>query len=170
MNQDTLRNALVCAGLTPYYNHGINLTIKAQNALSGRTYYVDPGNLRFHYSRITCARPISMGAFYLIVESCAADYENTRRVFRAVCFDVFGKVVYRPDLDASFKSTEEASKAFYKHWNNFNEAAYYAEELKSKTLEAQRAETIFNQALKEEKPSLVDSILQNALNEVTLAE
>jgi len=151
MNQETLRNALVCAGLIPYDNHGSNPTIKAQNALSGRTHYVDAGALRFHYARITSARPISMGAFYLIVESCAANYENTRRVFRAVCFDVFGKVVYRPDLDASFKSTEEASKAFYKYWDNFNEAVYYAEELKSKALDAQKAETVFNQALAVQK-------------------
>ena len=151
MDQNTLRSALQCAGLIPYDNHGINAAVKAQNALSGRTHYVDAGSLRFHYARITSARPISMGAFYLIVESCAADYENTRRVFRAVCFDVFGTVVYRPDLDASFKSTEAALKAFIAFWNNFNEAAYYQEKLKDKTRRAQQAEIVFNQALKQEK-------------------
>lgn len=151
MDQNTLRSALQCAGLIPYDNHGINAAVKAQNALSGRTHYVDAGSLRFHFARITSARPISMGAFYLIVESCAADYQNTHRVFRAVCFDVFGQTVYRPDLDASFKSTEAALKAFIAFWSNFNEAAYYAEELKSRANRAQQAEIIFNQTLKQEK-------------------
>jgi hypothetical protein len=170
MDQKILVNALQRAGLNTYDDRGSDPTLRAQNALSGRTHYAEHGTLRFHFARITSARRISMGAFFMLVESCAADYENTRRVFRAVCFDIFGTVVYRPDLDESSKSTQAAKDAFYKFWNEFDQAAYYAEELKSKTLEAQRAETIFNQALKEEKPSLVDSILQNALNEVTLAE
>lgn len=151
MDQNTLRSALQCAGLIPYDNNGSSPAIKAQNALSGRTHYVDPATLRYHFARITSARPISMGAFYLIVESCAADYQNTRRVFRAVCFDIFGTTVYRPDLDASFKSTEAASKAFWAFWNNFNQAAYYQEKLKDKTRRAQQAEIVFNQTLKVEK-------------------
>jgi hypothetical protein len=84
----------------------------------------------------------------MLIESCAADYENTRRVFRAVCFDIFGTVVYRPDLDESSKSTQAATDAFYKFWNEFNEVAYYQEELKTRNLRAQNAETVFNQTLK----------------------
>ena len=147
MDQNTLRSALQCAGLIPYDNHGSSPVTRAQNALSGRTHYVDPATLRYHFSRITSARPISMGAFYLIVESCAADYQNTRRVFRAVCFDIFGKTVYHPDLDASSSSTEAATKAFWALWNDFNEAVYYAEELKSRARRAQQEEIIFNQSL-----------------------
>ena len=147
MNQNILVNALRCAGLSTYNDRGSDPTLRAQDALSGRTHYAEPGNLRFHFARITSARGISMGAFFMLVESCAADYENTRRVFRAVCFDIFGTVVYRPDLDESSSSTAAATTAFYAFWNKFNEVAYYQEEIKSRTARAQNAEIVFNQAL-----------------------
>ena len=89
-----------------------------------------------------------MGALFLIVESCAADYKNNRRVFRAVCFDVFGKTVYHPDLDASSSSTETAIKDFWDFWEKMNEVSYYAEELRSRARRAQEEEIIFNQSLK----------------------
>lgn len=147
MDQNILVNALQRAGLNTYDDRGQDPTTRAQAALSGRTHYCEPATLRFHFARITSARRISMGAFFMLIESCAADYENTRRVFRAVCFDIFGTVVYRPDLDESSTSTATAGKAFYKFWNKFNQAAYYQEELKTRNARAQNAEIIFNQAL-----------------------
>lgn len=151
MDQNILVNALRCAGLTTYDDMGQNPTTRAQAALSGRTHYCEPATMRWHKARITSAQRISMGAFFLIVESCAADYENTRRVFRAVCFDIFGRVVYRPDLDNSSSSNATATKAFYKFWNDFDQAAYYQEEIKSRTRHAIEAEIIFNQALQPQK-------------------
>jgi hypothetical protein len=148
MDQNILVNALQRAGLNTYDDRGQDPTTRAQAALSGRTHYAEPGTLRFHFARITSARRISMGAFFMLVESCAADYENTRRVFRAVCFDIFGTVIYRPDLDESSTSTAAATTAFYKFWNEFNEVAYYQETLKSRNLRAQEAATVFNQTLK----------------------
>ena len=146
MDQKILVNALQRAGLSTYDDRGQNPTTRAQAALSGRTHYVDPETLRFHKGRITGAQRISMGAFFLIVESCAVDYENTRRTFRAVCFDIFGKIVYRPDLDSGSTSNATATAAFYTFWDNFNEAEYYAEELKSRARRASEAEVIFNVA------------------------
>lgn len=146
MDQKILVNALQRAGLSTYDDRGSDPTLRAQDALSGRTHYCEPATLRWHKARITSARRISMGAFFMLVESCAADYENTRRVFRAVCFDIFGTVVYRPDLDESSSSTAAAGKAFYKFWNEFDEAEYYAEELKSRARRASEAEVIFNVA------------------------
>jgi len=151
MDQNILVNALRCAGLSTYDDRGSSPTARAQDALSGRTHYVEPSSLRYHFARITSARRISMGAFFLLVESCAADYLNTRRVFRAVCFDIFGATVYRPDLDESSTSTQAAKDAFYKFWNEFNQDAYYQEELKSRARRASEAEIIFNQALKPQK-------------------
>jgi hypothetical protein len=148
MDQNILCAALRNAGLNTYDDRGSNPKARAHDALSGRTHYVDPATLRYHFSRITSARRISMGAFFMLVESCAADYENTRRVFRAVCFDIFGTVIYRPDLDSGSTSTQAAKDAFYKFWNQFNQAAYYQEKLKDKTRRAQEAEIIFNQTLK----------------------
>lgn len=151
MDQKILANALQRAGLSTYENKGSNPTARAQDALAGRTFYAEPFSLRYHHSRITSARPISMGAFFMLVESCAADYCNTRRVFRAVCFDIFGTVVYRPDLDESSSSTEAATKAFYKFWNDFDQAAYYQEELKTRSRRASESEIIFNQTLQPQK-------------------
>ena len=148
MDQNILVNALRCAGLNTYDDRGSDPTLRAQDALSGRTHYCEPATLRWHKARITSARRISMGAFFMLVESCAADYENTRRVFRAVCFDIFGTVVYRPDLDESSTSTATATTAFYKFWNEFDQAAYYQEELKTRNARAQNAQIIFNQTLK----------------------
>lgn len=151
MDQNILVNALRCAGLNTYDDRGSSPTARAQDALSGRTHYCEPATMRWHFARITSARRISMGAFFMLVESCGADYCNTRRVFRAVCFDIFGKVVYRPDLDNSSTSTEAATKAFYKFWNDFDQAAYYQEEIKSRTRHAREAEIIFNHALQPQK-------------------
>lgn len=145
-----LRTALLCAGLSTYDDKGSKPKACAQSALMGRTHYVDPATLRFHKARITSAQPIAMGAFFVIVESCAMDYQNTRRTFRAVCFDIFGTVIYRPDLDSGSTSTETAIKAFYKFWNEFNEVTYYQEKLKDKTRRTQEAEILFNQTLKAE--------------------
>lgn len=150
MDQKILVNALQRAGLNTYDDRGSNPKACAQSALMGRTHYVDPSNLRFHKARITSAQPISMGAFFVLVESCAADYHNTRRTFRAVCFDIFGTTVYHPDLDSGSTSTETAIKAFYKFWNEFNQVVYYQEKLKDKTRRTQEAEIVFNQTLKAE--------------------
>ena len=145
-----LRAALLCAGFSTYDDRESSPKACAQSALMGRTHYVDPATLRFHKARITSAQPIAMGAFFVIVESCAMDFQNQRRTFRAVCFDIFGTVVYRPDLDESSTSTAAATTAFYAFWNEFNEVAYYQEELKSRAARAQNAEIVFNQTLKAE--------------------
>ena len=147
MDMRILSNALRCAGFATFEIEGRTATARAQYALSGRTHYADPATMRWHKARINHAQLLSMGAFFLIVESCAADYENTRRTFRAVCFDIFGRVVYRPDLDSGSSSTQAATTAFYAFWNEFNEVAYYQEELKSRNARAQNAEIVFNQAL-----------------------
>jgi len=147
MDMRILSNALRCAGFSTFEIEGRTATARAQYALSGRTHYADPATMRWHKARINHAQLLSMGAFFLIVESCAADYENTRRTFRAVCFDIFGRVVYRPDLDSGSSSTQAATTAFYAFWNKFNEVAYYQEELKGRTARAQNAEIVFNQSL-----------------------
>ena len=148
MDQNILVNALRCAGLSTYDDGGSDPTLRAQNALSGRTHYCEPASLRWHKARINHAQLLSMGAFFLIVESCSTDFENSKRVTRAVCFDIFGKVVYHPDLENSSRSTAAATTAFYAFWNKFNEVAYYQEEIKSRTARAQNAEIVFNQTLK----------------------
>lgn len=54
-------------------------------------------------------------------------------------------------LKGKLKTTQAAKDAFYKFWNEFNQDAYYQEELKSRARRASEAEIIFNQALKPQK-------------------
>ncbi|KAH2035914.1 hypothetical protein KXW51_006159, partial [Aspergillus fumigatus] len=62
----------------------------AQRNLCGRTHYVDDDNLRFHKSRVISARVVDNGLLFAIVTSDALDFENRKRGFRYVIFDVFG--------------------------------------------------------------------------------
>jgi len=105
--------------------HGLSPTTNAQGNLDGRTHYVDTPTLRFFNSRILSALPVSNGAFYKIIESASLDYSNTKRGFRAVLFDIFGTVVYRPDLEECFTSTEKANKGFFRWFETFNEFEHY---------------------------------------------
>ena len=124
-------------------------TAQAQDQLTGRTHYVDPDTLRFHHSRILRARPVCSGLFFRIVESCAADYENKKRVFRFVIFDIWGNVVERQNFDNSYSSTDKALKGFDEWLAGFDPVEYYraklAEKIKLTQAEAGRLETALNE-------------------------
>lgn len=96
-----------------YTNRYDKPLINAQDNLMGRTHYVDPQSLRYHHSRIISAWPSANGLLYIIIESCALNYDNTRRGFRYVVFDLFGSVVARPDLDDCFATSKRARQALY---------------------------------------------------------
>ena len=121
----------------------------AQDQLTGRTHYVDPDSLRFHHARVLRAKPICSGLFFRIVESCAADYENTKRVFRFVVFDVWGNVVERQNFDNSFSSTDKALKGFDEWLADFDPVEYYrgnlAERIQIGKKEVQRLEDSLNE-------------------------
>ena len=117
-----IADALHAAIYTERRNHS---TDNAQENLGGRTHYADAGTLRFHKSRILSARPIMSGAFFLIIESCALDYENTRRGFRAVLFNLLGETVYRPKLEECRRTREQASADFWTWCNQFDELGHY---------------------------------------------
>ena len=113
----------------------------AQNNLTGRTHYVDPGSLRFHKSRILSAQPILSGAFFLIIESCALDYDNTRRGVRAVLFDLMGKTVYRPSLEECRRTRDQACRDFEAWIGSFDPIAHY------RALMLEQAERLFRQGI-----------------------
>lgn len=98
----------------------------AQRNLSGRTHYVDADTLRYHKSRIVGANVEGFGLFYRIIESAAIDYQNTRRGFRCVVFDIFGHVVSRVDLEESWRTSEQAYKAFAAWYGAFDIGDYYS--------------------------------------------
>lgn len=104
-------------------------TLNAQEALSGITHYCDAGTLRYHHSRIVGASVASCGAFFKVTETCAKDYHNTRRGYRVVLFDLTGEAVYRPSLDELTRTREQADRAFYAWFNEFDELNHYREKL-----------------------------------------
>ena len=129
-----------------YYSEPVAM---AQDQLMGRTHYVDPDSLRFHHARVLRAKPICSGLFFRIVESCAADYENTKRVFRFVVFDVWGNVVERQNFDNSYSSTDKALKGFDEWFADFDPVEYYrgnlAERIQIGKKEIQRLEDSLNE-------------------------
>lgn len=91
-----------------FTNHSCDPKYDAQRNLSGRTHYVDDDTLRFHHSRITGRAVLADGLLFSLTHSDSLDMRNTSRGFRCTVFDVFGTVVYSPDLDQAVKSGEKA--------------------------------------------------------------
>ena len=131
-----------------YYSDPIAL---AQDQLMGRTHYVDPETLRYHHARVLRARPVCSGLLFRIIESTAADYQNTKRVYRYVVFDIWGEVVTRPELEDSFSSTDKALKAFDKWLAGFDLVDYYRVQLAARVKrtqeEADRLQTALDQMI-----------------------
>jgi len=103
--------------------------LNAQDALDGITHYCDPGTLRYHHSRIVGACVASCGAFFKVTETCSQDYQNTRRGYRVVLFDLMGEAVYRPTLAELHRTREQADRAFWAWFNEFDELGYYRDTL-----------------------------------------
>jgi len=96
-----------------YQNESSDPKYNAQRNLEGRTHYVDSNTLRFHKSKILNTATPYNGLLFALIESYAMDYENTRRAFRYVIFDVFGNVIERPDLENGYKTRLQAINAMH---------------------------------------------------------
>lgn len=90
-----------------------NPTSTAQRCLMGRTHYVDPDTLRFHKAKVLSTHICDYGLIFALVESCAADMNNTRRGFRYAIFDIFGTMIDRPQLKDIFSSRKYAERAMW---------------------------------------------------------
>lgn len=108
-----------------------NAAQNARAALSELTHYCSESTLRYHHARILRARPVSNGAFFLILETCSQDYANTQRGYRVVLFDLTGSPVYRPDLEQLTRTKERAEKNFWAWFDDFNELMHYRDRLTS---------------------------------------
>jgi len=106
-----------------YQNESSDPKYNAQRNLDGRTHYVDSNTLRFHKSRVLNTATPYNGLLFALVESYAMDYENTRRAFRPVIFDVFGNVIERPALEEGFKTRKEAIAAMWDAVNKIDPIA-----------------------------------------------
>lgn len=128
---------------------------RAQRALQGRTHYVDSDTLRFHHSRVLGSRVLMDGAFFVITESCALDYRNTKRGFRVVVFDIFGRTVLRDKLDDAWRTRAQAEKHF-SHWlEAFDAESYYRVAL------AERSDRLMREATAMAKGSQALAFLDN---------
>ena len=95
----------------------------AQQNLMGRTHYVDPETLSFHKSRILKTVITDNGLLLGLVESYAANYEDTDRRFRGVIFDIFGTVLFRPGLVDGSTTRRAAEKIMWKALNDLDAIA-----------------------------------------------
>lgn len=119
--------------------------LNAQDALTGLTHYCDPGTLRYHHSRIVGACTVSCGAFFKVTETCSQDYQNTRRGYRVVLFDLTGKAVYRPSLDELTRTREQADKAFWAWFNLFDEVGHYRDKFNRRADNLARQIAVINE-------------------------
>ena len=96
-----------------YTNQSSNPKWNAQRNLTGRTHYVDEDTLKFHKSRVLHTYVVDNGLFFALVESVALDMNNRSRGFRFVIFDLFGTILERPNLEATYSTTNKACKAMW---------------------------------------------------------
>ena len=129
MDNPELSIIIQSLGVTLYGDKSHDHTRDAQQNLRGRTHYCDPDTLKGFKSRIVAGNAACSGLVYWLIESCAIDYANSKRGFRAVAFDVFGTVLYRVDLASSFKTSEKARQGFYSWLNGFDLLGHYRDSL-----------------------------------------
>lgn len=118
----------------------------AQVNLAGRSHYVDDASLRFFHARIVYAQPIFGGAFYLLIEKSALDYDNKTRGFFPVLFDVFGRVVYKPELNQSSKTKDKAKALFWVWFEALDVSVYYRETLNERANRLQNESVLLARA------------------------
>lgn len=130
---DAQRAAIIAAleklHVRPFCQESGDPKYDAQRNLRGKTHYVDDDTLRFHKSRVLSSARLEDGLILRIVTSDALDMHNTKRGFRAVCFDVFGTTVSRPSLDEASNTKAQALKRSQDQ--EFDLVAHYQDALKN---------------------------------------
>ena len=125
----------------------------AQDQLTGRTHYVDDSTLRYFHARVIGAHNDADGLLFWIVESSAKDPDNTARGFRPVVFDIFGEVVFKPDLAHMVKTSDKA-RALYRDWlESFDIVGHYREALESRAKRLETEARQYREALQALEPA-----------------
>jgi hypothetical protein len=88
---------------------------QAQRNLEGRTHYVDDSTLKSFAAKIHTVHVMDDGLVLGLVESVQKGFNAADgRVFRPVFFDLFGRIIHRPEIDDSFDSQKQAMSSFWK--------------------------------------------------------
>lgn len=132
MTPETVSLITAALKVRPFDPSGRTPTQRAQSALDGLTFYVTPSSLRFHHSRIIGARPVLDGAFFLILETVAKDFQNTQRGTRAVLFDLLGNTVYHPRLEETRRTRERALRDYEAWLGKFDPTEHYRDAIQRK--------------------------------------
>lgn len=94
---------------------------QAQRNLSGRTHYVDDSTLKGFGAKVHSVSIMDEGLVLGMLESLQKGFNAADgRVWRPVFFDVFGNVIYRPDIEESFDNQKEAMAEFWKQSNEID--------------------------------------------------
>ena len=158
MNNETLATIIrnisrTTSGARLYESRFFNQPVHyAQDQLTGRTHYVDESTLKFFHARVIGAHWDAEGLLFWIVESSATDPYNNGRGFRPVVFDIFGEVVYRPDL-ADMVKTSDKARALYRDWfDGFDIADHYRKALASRAGRLEREAQAYRDAITQMEP------------------
>ena len=138
------------------YTFGMNSSYKpklsAQNALAGKSHYVDDGTLRFFNAKVNDAGPICEGLFYFVRESKDTSFDGDCREHDIVYFDVFGSVVeemYRKSKDAVTCSNAYELSMAPQRLFDIDVVEYYQTRLADKKKQLEKEVENFGKALKE---------------------
>jgi hypothetical protein len=112
---DQLRSALIKAGVVLFTERSGFPLNQAQRNLEGRTHYVDDSTVKSFAAKVHSVHVLEDGLILGMVESIQAGATaETGRVYRPVFFDVFGNIVFRPEIEDSFKTQKSAQAEFWK--------------------------------------------------------
>lgn len=130
-----------------FEQRGSHATFNAQQNLRERTHYVDDDSLRFHKSRILQTYITDDGLLFSLIESVALDWDNTRRGYRYVVFNIFGDVVSRVPLEECSHTRDAARTAMWAFLNATDAKAITLEALERRACAAEQMIADWRQAL-----------------------
>lgn len=148
MTTTNLINLLREAGISRFEERSGYPLNQAQRNLEGRTHYADDNTLKFFRAKIKSCSIMDDGLLLGIVESCAAGFDRADgTIYRPVFFDVFGNVVYRPEIEESYNNLKSAQKAFWSKANELDAIKITLEGIERKHSAVQRELNALNDLL-----------------------
>lgn len=114
-----LAQALSKHGVSLYREYSGMALNKAQRNLFGRTNYAEDSNLKASKTSILAAEVMDDGLVLALVEKTQKTANPADgNIYRPVFFDVFGNIIYRPDVDDSFDTQKGAMADVWKQAND----------------------------------------------------